>query len=776
MAAGTNSFAETALERGFITRQQYDFASRQQESAEGESPLGAVLIELGFITPSQADAINRLRRRDDDTWGQNTQYGQSLVGEMLGGCMLLEPIGSGSMGSTFRAHHTRLDREVAVKVMHPRLARLDGNMERFRLEAQVAAKLEHPNIVSIFDFDQRGPFFFIIMQFVEGRDLRELLQANGPFELAQAVWTIARVLQGLSAAHKEGIVHQDIKPANILLTRDPSQVYIADFGTVRLLSATTKESASMLGEIVGTPRYMSPEQATADAVDTRADLYSVGITLWELLEGRTPFGGNSIIDILEAQITHPLPALSKGPPELDAFLAKLTAKDREARFPTATAALEELQRTYRDLIQGAGLTRMRLDRSRLESSDGELRVDHDRLDLLAARLAKLENMKEVLKAVRTGESNEDAGAATLVVLGKALDEDLGAMIERLAKDERSDQLIAELLLYVWKRKRYKKILAVGPVLAKETPRLPAAFFFLGLAHAKNKDNEKARMCFARAVQLDPNHLPARMHLGSALYHLGRLVEAEMQLKEASARHPDSELATIKYAEFMSDVMKDYPAAIAAYERVIALAPERIDLRRKLGFILVRTGQVDEAEAVANEIVEWSDATQAGDLLKKIMKKRTRRMSESGEFSIPIDARLPLSEPSAAPRRESKRPRKAGESSRLIPAGEKKIGSAKKLSGELMKLAVVSGNWERVLQLYERSLSAHPRSVSLRIAFGNAAMTLERYKDAKRAYREALDLDATSREAYKGLHQAEDALAKSEGSGEDGDAVDWSELL
>ena len=253
-------FGETAVTHGFLTAEKLAQTLEYQRAFEPGRALGELLVERGLLSSSQAAAIEKLRVVLESSHGVATADDNELVGKTLQRCLILEPIGSGGMGTTYRAHHLRLDRDVAIKVLHPRLVKVPGNLQRFEREARSAAKLEHPGIVQVYDFDEERGFHFIVMQFAEGQNLREVLYRKGPLGTRRTVWVGQRVLEALDHAHSLAIVHRDVKPANLIITKEP-RVKVTDFGLVRVLSATTSERLSAYGEILGTPQYMSPEQA-----------------------------------------------------------------------------------------------------------------------------------------------------------------------------------------------------------------------------------------------------------------------------------------------------------------------------------------------------------------------------------------------------------------------------------------------------------------------------------------------------------------------------------
>ena len=259
---------------------------------------------------------------------------------------LVSHLARGGMADIFVADDLRLERRVAVKVMHGQYAASDAFVARFRREAQAAGNLSHPNVVSIYDWGEDGGVYFMVMELVEGRDLRSVLKSDGPL-LPQRVAQIARdVAAALGAAHDVGLVHRDTKPANILITRDGT-VKVTDFGIARAWDDT--EQLTRTGAVMGTATYFSPEQAQGLTCDGRSDLYSLGVVMYELLTGRPPFVGDSPVSVAYQHVQQePAPPSSFDPavpPALEAIVMRLLEKDPAHRYQTADALAADL-RTY----------------------------------------------------------------------------------------------------------------------------------------------------------------------------------------------------------------------------------------------------------------------------------------------------------------------------------------------------------------------------------------------------------------------------------------------
>ncbi|WP_330767030.1 serine/threonine-protein kinase [Rhodococcus sp. M8-35] len=258
------------------------------------------------------------------------------------------------MGTVYLAAHPRLPRRVALKLLHRSLTEDEYVRTRFESEADHAARLEHPNIVSVYDRGREGDQLWIAMQYVVGRDAERALKTDGAFETRRAVRIIADSADALDYAHDSGVLHRDVKPANILLEHDrptrPGRVLLADFGIAKVLAET--QHLTKTGMLVASLQYAAPEQFTGDILDARADVYSLGCTLYQLLTGKLPYPGNTLTELMYGHLTLPVPRPSQVrpvlPEDFDAVIAHALAKDRNSRYPTCGALAEAAQQALGD--------------------------------------------------------------------------------------------------------------------------------------------------------------------------------------------------------------------------------------------------------------------------------------------------------------------------------------------------------------------------------------------------------------------------------------------
>jgi serine/threonine protein kinase len=258
-----------------------------------------------------------------------------MIGKVIGNYKIVEKIGEGGMGAVYRGLDTMLEREVAIKMLRPELASQPDVLERFRTEAVTLAKLNHPNIATLYSFMRDGEDYFMVMEFVRGATLDDVIRRHGAMIIERAVPLFCQALDGIDHAHRMGIIHRDIKPANVMLTEGGS-IKVMDFGIARVLGSARMTRA---GNVVGTIEYMSPEAVRGLEVDARSDVYSLGILLYEILTGRVPFDSQSEFEMMKMQVEKapqpPRTFTESIPVEIEQAIMRSLAKKAEARFQTA---------------------------------------------------------------------------------------------------------------------------------------------------------------------------------------------------------------------------------------------------------------------------------------------------------------------------------------------------------------------------------------------------------------------------------------------------------
>lgn len=258
---------------------------------------------------------------------------------------LLEKIGDGGMAVVYKARCRLLNRFVAIKILKPEFAKNPDIIESFRRESQAAAGLSHPNIVGIFDVGREGNLHYIVMELIEGRTLSKMIEEEGPIEYHKVINITKQIASGLSFAHKNHIIHRDIKPHNILMTKD-GVAKIADFGIAKAMTESMDDDSEEM--VMGSVHYFSPEQARGGYVDEKSDIYSLGIVMYEMLTGRVPFDAETPVQVALMHINDEMVPPSKYvptiPPRLEAIIMKATSKVQVRRYASVDEIIEELDR------------------------------------------------------------------------------------------------------------------------------------------------------------------------------------------------------------------------------------------------------------------------------------------------------------------------------------------------------------------------------------------------------------------------------------------------
>lgn len=270
-----------------------------------------------------------------ETGGPAQRARDSVIGATIGNCIVESLLGQGGMARVYRAQQTNLERVVAVKILPPYYADDPGFVERFKLEARALARLSHPHIVIVHDAGEEDGRLYIIMEYISGGNLRDAMDKTMP--LREVTRIIREVASALTYAHHQGVIHRDVKPVNVLM--DPSRrAVLSDFGIAKMLATSAAVTRSGAG--VGTPEYMSPEQCRGGAVDSRADIYALGVMLYEMLTGHTPFEADNYTALAHSHIYEtPTPPSQLNPrisPAVQAVVMKALEKDPADRFQQAT--------------------------------------------------------------------------------------------------------------------------------------------------------------------------------------------------------------------------------------------------------------------------------------------------------------------------------------------------------------------------------------------------------------------------------------------------------
>ena len=333
------TFGEIALSKGFITPDDFKLCVEIQIGEElagvDNRKLGEILCARGHLTQGQVNEILEEQARAS---------GRARVGPFEA----LSRLGEGGMGRVYKARNLETGEEVALKVLSRKLSRDIELLERFRREADAILALDHPNIIKAHTFGEERGRYYIAMEYLPGGDLRAKLRERGSLTEKESLEIIRDVAMGLQHAHGKGMVHRDIKPSNILFTED-GRVKLGDFGVVKQLDSGEAPQLTLVGTTVGTPHYISPEQARGDREsDIRADIYSLGAMLYHLLTGRTPFEGPSALVVMQKHLTEKLTPPDEIIPSVTdgcvAVLERMMAKDRADRYIDPAELIHDVDR------------------------------------------------------------------------------------------------------------------------------------------------------------------------------------------------------------------------------------------------------------------------------------------------------------------------------------------------------------------------------------------------------------------------------------------------
>ncbi len=355
---------------------------------DGPSGSFPVRVQEVAVTSDRHDPEGAVQGTSDPAQDKQ-EPADHLSGRVLDNRYLIgSRIARGGMATVYEANDLRLDRTVAVKVMHPGLGDDDEFAARFVAEARSAAKLSHPNVVSVFDQGNDDGTVFLAMELIPGHTLRDTIGKEAPLSTARTLALLEPVVSALAAAHRAGLVHRDVKPENVLIS-DDGRVKVADFGLAKAVSATTQHTAT--GVLIGTVSYVAPELVVEGRSDARADVYAVGVILFELLTGKKPHEGETPIQVAYKHVHEDVPPpsqLSPGVPDyVDALVARATARDREQRPADAGVLLHHLRRVKQAIAAGVRsdrelvedlMPRKTLDTAEVLIRQGPVRTDTTR--------------------------------------------------------------------------------------------------------------------------------------------------------------------------------------------------------------------------------------------------------------------------------------------------------------------------------------------------------------------------------------------------------------
>src|SRR5262245_36185766 len=453
-----------ALERGPESREAFlDEASAGDEDLRREVAglLACDVPSDSFIQSPAIEIAAKAIAAEPLIEASNKPMGNLIAGSQIGAYQLLEPLGRGGMGEVHLALDKRLGRKVAIKLLPAEFTTDEGRVRRFSQEARAASALNHPNIITIHEIGETateiGSLRYIVTEYVEGETLRQRIERapQQRIEPPEAIDIALQIASALSAAHEAGITHRDIKPDNVMARRD-GIVKVLDFGLAKLTEPAAptidtqaptlhRVTSTESGVVMGTPRYMSPEQARGEKLDARTDIFSLGVTLYEMIAGRAPFAGATPSEVIAAILRDAPPPLSEyapdAPLELEQTIGRTLRKDREERYQNIRDLLNDLK----DIKQGLEFE-ARLERAKEEAGLPE--VGEGPREALVCSQSTLETAQ--VAAAKTGEDSAPHAKSTAEILISEVKRKKRGVAIALAM-----LLVAAAVLFYWRSANLK---------------------------------------------------------------------------------------------------------------------------------------------------------------------------------------------------------------------------------------------------------------------------------------------------------------------------------
>jgi tetratricopeptide (TPR) repeat protein len=509
----------------------------------------------------------------------------TLVGRVLSHYHIVSFLGAGGMGEVYLARDPRLDRTVALKILPPDLADDPDRLQRFNREAKAASALSHPNVAIIYDVGESGGIPFIAMEHVEGHTLAATI-AGHPLAVADVIDIAAQVADALDAAHSKGITHRDIKPANLMLT-PRGQVKVLDFGIakmkrskdLRIARESRTDGKTAVGSVIGSAAHMSPEQILGREVDSRSDIFSLGVVIYEMATRRLPFAGGTRAEMVDRILQGPPESMARTnhniPSELERITSKCLEKAVEGRYQSARELLAELRELQRQTAAGIAAAKPTVGGDPATRDAGrpleayEL-VGRGRAHLLSASLFEL---PQAVSAFRAASELDPTYAAAHAGLALAL------CAQAVSRDVPYREAFAEaktaaLRALAMDDECADALVALGQVL------------FLG-----EWDWMGAERSFQRALEVNPNHPEALLHYGGLLEALGQL-DRGLQLKQqALERDPASALTLVLIAVSFWN-QRRYDDTITWVNKALDLDPTNMFARELRGGAYFKTGDLE----------------------------------------------------------------------------------------------------------------------------------------------------------------------------------------
>jgi serine/threonine-protein kinase len=388
---------------------------------------------------------------------------------------LTELVGTGGMSSVYKAHDTLLERNVALKILHDHYSGDEEFVERFRREARAVAQLSHPNIVTVIDRGESGGRQFIVFEYIDGENLKELVVRSGRLPVERALELALQIARGLAFAHEHGLVHRDVKPQNVLLNGD-GKAKVTDFGIARSLDV--EHGVTQTGTVLGTSNYIAPEQASGQPVDAHTDVYSLGVVLYELLAGDVPFPGENFVSVAMKHVNEPPPNLldvrRDVPLRVAAAVDRALEKDPNQRFPSMDAFAAELEACLAELAgpDGSGEATMVVPAAARRGARPARRRSRWPLAVALLALAAIAAIVVGLLLLKGGGSSSGgtgSGSQTIALSAAGSYDPEGD--NKIEHPERVPNAVDHDLATYWTTERYNSFAknGVGPVLMSSRP-------------------------------------------------------------------------------------------------------------------------------------------------------------------------------------------------------------------------------------------------------------------------------------------------------------------
>ncbi|MFQ5922035.1 MAG: tetratricopeptide repeat protein [Anaerolineales bacterium] len=538
---------------------------------------------------------------------------QGLIGQELGGYRITSQIGKGGMATVFKAYQPSLDRYVAVKVMPPYYAEHDDTfLKRFRREAKAIASLRHPNILVVIDYGEESDTTYIVMEFVEAGTLSELLgKPMAPEPMRGLIDQLAGALQ---YAHEQGVVHRDIKPNNILLPKTDWPL-LTDFGLAKMVGGS---QLTLTGTVAGTPAYMSPEQGRGAKVDSRSDIYSLGIVLYEMATGVVPFHAETPMAVVVKHIIDPLPLpRSKNPElpeEIERVILKALSKEPADRFQDAGEMARALNEAVKGLPEGVAEVVPSVPVGQATTIETADEVD------IAAQAAGAQQVAEGLEdsgvepaAVRatggllSGRRRIAAAVAggllivTVVAIGAA--QLFGGATEELGDSRTQDQLVADARAALERDDPSAALEDLERAIERDSENVDL-YFERARAHAAAGEFDLAYESILQGIEMVPEEAWVHANAANTLRELGLFDEAVSEYQRALELDPQAYWLYSRIADIYRETDRQNEAAAVLFEALenpnLAADPDELD---SIGWFFLSLEMVNEAEAAFNGALE-----------------------------------------------------------------------------------------------------------------------------------------------------------------------------